>query len=110
MDRLSRRAQTLFTRPRLDDVIAGDLQDVANQLEVQRIVLDDEDPARVMTPPRSELGGLDESAHASQRVDQVVATDRLEEIDGRAQRQPPGPIVDDRGDDDRDSRRWRRPP
>ena len=39
-------AQTLLPGLGLDDVVAGELEDVANQLEVQRIVLDDEDPAR----------------------------------------------------------------
>ena len=45
----------------------------------------------------------DQGTHASQRIDQLVATNRLEEIHVRTEGQAPGPIVDDGGDDHRDS-------
>ena len=85
-------AQTFLPGLRLDDVVAGEAEYVANQLEVQRIVLDDEDAAR-----------RHKGTNLLQRIDQLLAANWLAQVRIRAEGQAAGPIVDVGGDDHRDS-------
>ena len=73
-----------------DDVVSGELEDIANQFEVQRIVLDHKDSARRHEGPGPTLRSASSSWSRLTGLRRYTSAPRA---------MPCGLVVDDRGDD-----------
>ena len=97
-------SHAVLPRRRLDDLVARELEDVADQLHVLRVVLDHEDAlaAHDITSPGVGFGPACEHADGLERPEQGVTAHGLDEVRRGSESRSARMLVDDRDDDDRD--------
>ena len=108
---LRRQPDAVLPGRRLDHLVAGELQDVPDQLHVLRVVLDDEDALAAHGASRPGSGPpAGEHADRPQCAEQRIAAHRLDEVRRGSECRAARTLVDDRDDDDRDVPGRRRRP